>query len=133
MEKAVLDQQNFNRKLIEINTVQVYTRKEERQYEYLFWFKNKCEVLVFDRMVEEKELVSIAPSDIVNIDFQSFGDAFINGLEGVPDDVRNERYLRIQVIYPGVDSRYNSNAFEFIAKANQYEDIKNKILQAQLV
>lgn len=135
MEKAVLGQRNFNRKLVELTTVQVYTIRREVEERDLFWFKYRYEELVFNKIVEEKELLSIAPSDIVNIDFKSFGDAFVAGVKEVPDDVMNDRYIRIQVLYPDTEgsNRYGQHEVELIARANQYEDIKNKISQAQLV
>lgn len=134
MEKAVLGQRNFNRKLVELNTVQVYTTRRQMTAKDFLWFKYRYEELVFNKIVEEKELLSISPSDIVNIDFRSFTDAFAAGVKEVPEDVMNERYIRIQVLYPDTgDNRYGQHEVELIARANQYEDIKNKISQAQLV
>lgn len=127
MEKVDSVAQNFNRKLVELNTVQVYTTRREASVRDILWFKYRYEELVFNKILEEKELLSIAQSDIVNIDFRSFTDAFAAGVKEVPDDVMNDRYIRIQVLYP--DTKHE---VELIARANQYEDIKNKILQAQL-
>ncbi len=124
--KTALAQQNFHRKLVELTTVQVYTTRRKEKARDILWFYYNFEELVFSKMLEEKELVSIAPSDIVNIDFRSFGETFSLAIQDVPDDIKNERFLRIQVLYPDTKEQ-----FELIARANQYEDIKNKILQAQ--
>jgi len=133
VEAAVLDQRNFNRRLIELNTVQVYTKKQKRKERYFLWFKYEYEVLVFDSIKEERELLSLAPSDIINVDFRSFRDVFVSGVEGVPEDVRNERYIRIQVLYPDTAAdRRGQLEVVLIARANQYEDIRSKIAKVQI-